>query len=518
MRSWCATAAVTLLLFGAETAAAQPGSLNAPPRIPLPAGINPRDTVLPGQRQSAPIFTPPKLGDRSQPAIPAAPENPKPNAPTGAAAVLPPGALPQEAPAGQPARSGGGYPYNPPPASRNNPYDNYSTQSNPAVVQPNGTYAPGSMQMPGRLGPPPEGAMNFAPMPGSSQGAFAAAMREPAAGYYGPAPGVGGAHGACQPDCCAPRCCDPYWFGTFGGLIMGRNSPNRSWLSAQKSDYFNQVMNGADAAAPWAGGWEASVGRFFPGFGGLQFTYWGLAPTTGFDSVRMPGDLVTPINLNDVTIGGVGADFFFDNAQEHRVQRKDEFNNIELNFIGLPGLNSGGPFQLTWLAGVRYFRFRDQLVFGAVHEGFEFGSDGGVNEAYLDVAMANNLIGPQIGALANWELTERCGFILFPRVGVFANQINQHFQLYRGDGLTSIDIASTKTVGSLLAQIDIGVNYFFTPNWSVYVGYRVVAVSGVGLSDAQIPPFLIDTPEIRAIDSNGDLILQGGTAGMIWRY
>jgi hypothetical protein len=299
---------------------------------------------------------------------------------------------------------------------------------------------------------------------------------------------------------------------------MGRNSPNRAWVSAQKSNYFNQVMNGADATGDWVGGWEASIGRYFPSWGALQFTYWGLAPITGFDSVRMPGDLVTPINLNDVEIGGVGADYFFDNAQEHRIWRHDEVNNIELNFLGMPMQSRGGCLQLSWLAGVRYFRFRDQFIFGAVHEGFEFGSDGGVNEAYLNSAINNSMIGGQIGALANWMLGPRFGFFLFPRAGVYVNEMTQHFQLYRGDGLSSIDISSHKAVGSILAQLDIGVNYFFTPNWSVYLGYRVVGVSGLGLADQQIPAFLIDTPEIAAIDNNSNLILQGVTAGLLWRF
>jgi hypothetical protein len=277
-------------------------------------------------------------------------------------------------------------------------------------------------------------------------------------------------------------------------------------------------MNGADAAAGWTGGWEGTVGVFAPTCGAVALTYWGLAPTTGYDYVRMPGDLVTPINLNDVEIGGVGADYFYDNAQEHRVWRYDEFNNVELNFLSLPATRPGGALQISWLAGVRYLRFRDRLLFGAVHEGYEFGSDGGVNEAYLDVATANNLIGGQVGAFVDWMCTERFGVFLLPRVGVFANNINQHFQLYRGDGLSSIDIASTKTVGSLIGQIDFGVNYWITPNWSFYVGYRVMVAGGVGLADAQIPAFLIDTPEIRAIESNGNLILQGGTAGFLWRF
>jgi hypothetical protein len=43
-------------------------------------------------------------------------------------------------------------------------------------------------------------------------------------------------------------------------------------------------------------------------------------------------------------------------------------------------------------------------------------------------------------------------------------------------------------------------------------------VSGVALSDGQIPPFLIDAPAILDIDSNGSLIVHGGVFGVLCNY
>lgn len=513
--------AFSVLVLGAvlsseSASSAQPG-FSQPPRIEPPIGVS-RDTVLPGQRDGVPVFSPPKLGERGA-ADPA--QAPVTTAPPNATTPLPPRrtdglAAPRQ---GYPAQ---GYPSSNASVSEPdrwvpemyqqprgpNPYHEFASQTFAGNFPASGNYYPGGM----------EGPASFAPFGGPTpgQGSFDQALRSPPSGWDGCC-GYGGACGHAG-GCCDSCCSDPFWFATFGGLYMGRNSPNRMWTTAQKSNYFNQIMNGADATGDWIGGWEGSIGRFFPCWGAIQFTYWGLAPIVATDSVVMPGDLVTPINLNDVYIGGVGADFFFDNAEEHRIRRRDEINNIELNFLGLPAISSGGCLQVNFLAGVRYFRFRDQFIFGAVREGFQFGSDGGVNEAYLDVALNNSMIGGQLGALANWFITPRWGIFCFPRAGVFVNEMTQHFQVYRGDGLRSIDIGTHKTVGSILAQIDIGVNYFFTPNWSVYLGYRVMGVSGVGLADQQIPPFLIDTPEIEAIDSNSNLILQGITAGLLWRF
>jgi hypothetical protein len=523
MKVWCLLAIGWLAIADVNGAVAQPSSLRNPPRIKPPAGIDPADAILPGQRQPAPIF-----------ALPPAREQAAPNPAKPADPTKQPVTPPQFGPGSSPSAPSSTPPENPPAAEpKKIPGDESSPNATavpPAgterdvVLPPTGTYVPGGMQGPacfapnGGLPPLRPGVGGVGPPPVYNP--FGAALVAPP---YGLPPVVPSGDGdkpcsRCERCCCERCCCDPYFFGLVGGLIMGRNDPNRAWLSAQKSDYANQIMNGADAAAPWTGGYEASFGWMSPTCGALAFTYWGLAPTTGFDYVRLPGDLVTPINLNDVNIGGVGADYFYDNAQEHRVWRYDEINNVEVNFLGLPTSRPNSSLQVSWLAGVRYFRFRDRLVFGAVHEGFEFGSDGGVNEAYLDVATANNLIGGQVGAFVNWLVGPRWGVFLFPRVGVYANNIDQHFQLYRGDGLSSIDIATQKTVGSLIGQIDLGVNYFFTPNWGVYVGYRVMAAGGVGLADAQIPAFLIDTPEIKAIESNGNLILQGATAGILWMF
>lgn len=516
MKSWWMAAVASTLLVGVNSPLAQSFGAGQPPKIELPPGISPSDTLLPGQRQPAPIFEQPSAGT---PAVPPATEPAVPPQPEEAPALPMPVDSPN-APAGTPPESpSGGEPQRFP--QQRSPYDStpWRAPADPNfVVPPSGRYVPGGMQGPASLAPslsPGQsgaGAISFYSGMGSAMGAPT----------YGMPPVVSSGQcadscGQCE-ECCRDRCCEPCFYGMVGGLIMGRNDPNRTWLSAQKSDYFNQLMNGADAAASWTGGWEATLGWFVPCCGALQFTYWGLAPTTGYDHVRMPGDLVTPINLNDVSIGGVGADYFYDNAQEHRVWRYDEFNNVELNFLGGPVSRPTGSLQIAWLAGVRYFRFRDRLLFGAVHEGFEFGSDGGVNEAYLDSALANNLIGGQVGAFVNWQLGPRWGLFFLPRVGVYANNINQHFQLYRGDGLSSIDIGTQKTVGSLLGEIDLGVNYFFARNWSVFVGYRVMAASGVGLADAQIPAFLVDTQEIQAIESNGDLILQGAIAGLFWWF
>jgi len=58
----------------------------------------------------------------------------------------------------------------------------------------------------------------------------------------------------------------------------------------------------------------------------------------------------------------------------------------------------------------------------------------------------------------------------------------------------------------------------FAENWSAQVGYRVVAITGVGLADNQIPQDIADIPEIGDIDSNGNLVLHGAFAGVRFNF
>lgn len=90
--------------------------------------------------------------------------------------------------------------------------------------------------------------------------------------------------------------------------------------------------------------------------------------------------------------------------------------------------------------------------------------------------------------------------------------------MYRGDGVTAFDISSADDTLSFIGQLDAGVNVQFTRRWSGYIGYRLVAVSGVALADNQIPAYIQATNQILDVDTNGDLILHGGIVGLTYSF
>jgi hypothetical protein len=343
--------------------------------------------------------------------------------------------------------------------------------------------------------------------------------------------------------------CGPNWYGYVGGLIMTRDRANKFWTTFETGNNANQLMYFDNV--DWGGGFETTVGFAWSGCDaggcgdmgcnscgscnsgsyrhGIEFTYWGLYDLEGEDSRRSEtNSLSTPIDLGfvDIPTPGLPASVFFDNAREHRVRRENEFHNVEINLLDFstPAVCHG--LQYNWLIGARYFKFDEFLQFGSVSGGNEFGSAGGINEAYLDTDVENNLIGAQIGGRADWRLNPRWRVFAGTKLGVFANDINYDARLYRGDGAlatfsstgNTFDLHAHETDVSMLAQIDLGLSWDFTQHWSATVGYRAVGITGLALADDQIPAFLAAEQDWTDIDSNGSMILHGGFAGLEFRY
>jgi hypothetical protein len=350
----------------------------------------------------------------------------------------------------------------------------------------------------------------------------------------------------CQPLDCAPGqacgaepclspgvvCPECPWFASANWLIMGRDKSNRVWTTYQANYEPNQLMHSWDMKMEWESGGEVRFGRrFCCDQWGLEAVYWTLNPMTGFASMTNAHGVSTPLRVSEIEFDGVNGEVLFDGAEEHRLWRRDEFHNIEINLIRYASaFQFGCPWNIRWNGGVRFLRFEESLRFGSLDQGYEWGEDGGEHEAYLRDEIKNNLIGPQIGCDARYAVRENLEFFFAPKVGVYNNRVENRFEAYRGDGVDAVPtvashmteyhypVVSHADVFSVLTEVNVGMAWNVTPNWSAQVGYRLIVGTGIGLADHQIPTYIVDVPEIAAINRNGNLLLHGVFAGVTYNY
>jgi hypothetical protein len=325
---------------------------------------------------------------------------------------------------------------------------------------------------------------------------------------------------------CAPRRCCP-WYVSAAGLVMGRNSPNGVWTSYETGNNPNQLTKTPDAESDWRGGGDIRIGRFFGcSRWALEFGFWGIDNYSDTQTTTHASTVSSPLLFQDLEFGvGNPVQTWFDVADVHRLSRHNDIYNFELNMIQgfLPNARCQNCTGRAMI-GIRYFEFDEDLSFETLDQGGTFGGNGGLDEATLSDAVENSMIGVQVGYLLEHRIGCRLNAFITPKIGIYNNHIKNNFQLVRGDGTVASPTAASgapgnypvntsKDIVSFLTEVDLGLRYQLTQRWSLFGGYRVVIINGVGLSDNQIPQYIVDVPEIADIDTNGSLVLQGAFFG-----
>ncbi len=345
---------------------------------------------------------------------------------------------------------------------------------------------------------------------------------------------------------CVPSCCrENHWFAYVGGLTMGRDMPNKFWTTYDTANNANQLLYfpGAD----WGGGVDTRIGYWFgcgcgndptacsccnngcgcgrSGRVGVEAVYWGMWGLDGNASVESAtNELGTVQDDGLVSFGGDPATDWFDQASRVDLHRNDEFHNVEVNFLWMPCCNPCNRFQMTALAGIRYFRFNEGLTWN------QFGGNllpgGGPDEAIVNTDVQNNLVGFQIGSYMTYCFHDRFSIFAIPKIGIFGNHITGLNRMALSDGtIATFDVGgdqlnfhNNKDVFSMMGSIDVGFNWGLNRTWSWIVGYRAVLATDMALGDNQIPQFFADEAGWRNIKTNGDLILHGAFTGLEARF
>lgn len=331
------------------------------------------------------------------------------------------------------------------------------------------------------------------------------------------------------------------WYASVTGLALARDDANRVWTTYETGNEPNQLMNTQDARTSWEWGGELKFGRRFgcnpcdpSAYWAIEADYWTTGVFTGYASMTNPSTVSTPfsvsyLNIIDQTSTPRDGRYWFDNAGEHRIWRHNEFQNVEISLVrGQWSVSCGSCWDFSWSAGPRFFRFDEDLVFGSTRDASDWS---GWNAAYIDSQVTNELWGGQFGCDLGFNAGRSLRFFASPKFGVYNNHTTLDFSAYAGatshpftpvDGsgnpIGSYPVHSTSDTIAFMGQIDVGAEWFFAQRWSARVGYRVMAVTGMGLADNQIPMYINDVPEIGAIDHNGELVLHGAFASLTFNF
>lgn len=329
------------------------------------------------------------------------------------------------------------------------------------------------------------------------------------------------------------------WFGSIGGLVMTRDRSDHYTFSYGTLDEADQRTDTRGAAMGWSGGVDARFGRYFNcQRNAIEAVYWGLAPasqTTQTVSADVLGDLNAILNWSSLDYAGSSADIYVNVAPGddgiHQLTRDYAFHNLELNLWQFCGSCatakcSCSRLRSNWLAGVRYFRFDENLLFAAdANDQFiTYEND----EIFYNIEIENHLIGFQIGNEAQYCVTDRLTADMGVKLGIYGNQINHVSEIGGNLGVATINngpflgeafyVNSSKNDVAFLGELNLGLRYCFNPCWTGTLGYRALAVTGVAMPADQIYPDLRGINDVENIDSSRALILHGGYAGIEYNW
>ncbi len=319
------------------------------------------------------------------------------------------------------------------------------------------------------------------------------------------------------------------FFASAAGLVMTRSDCDNVWLSFDATPGGGEpnLLGTSNADVDWTGGAQIDLGFRVGCNTWLSASFWWLAPMDGEAGITdSTGQINSIQDFRSLDFSPlVTVNDLYNGARAQVVSRRSEFHNLELNLLNGPVWCPCDCVRLSWMAGARYFRFADSMLFGTAHDFTEFGV-APAYDAYYDIDVKNNFIGGQVGFRLDWRASCKCTAYIAPKFGIYNNHATQNQRVYDGLGTTAYrfadgalaDVSSNENNFAVLSEIDLGLNYQLTCNVSIFGGYRLVAATGVATASEQIPYLGDDLEAMGDIQTNGNLVLHGAFAGLLIKF
>jgi hypothetical protein len=383
---------------------------------------------------------------------------------------------------------------------------------------------------------------------------------------------------SCNTASCSPSIqpLRPWIFGA-NGLLFNRLDSDCTALTYSIANPTYPLLCTSLVDMPTTGGYELYGGRYFGcGRYALIGSYWGVfSPQQHASITEYPGTELMPALFftYDSPWGGSTAGIrmtsqwvsdWYNQAHTHRVTREQSFQNAEINFVSF-ALGGGarqpygadcnsclfgggcaddcgpGPtgacapwygaqcsrLRLNAFAGLRWFRFQDQLEFGASEADgvFDYSND----DFFYRNEVTNDLFGGQLGTTATW-CTGRCvNLFAGTSFGVYNNRMS--LSSYAGTANEIATIVSANDFNgqqfsfsahdndiALLGEGNVGAGIRISRGWTANIGYRLIGVSGVATSVGQIPRDFGNLNSAWFLKNEHSILLNGMTIGAAYNF
>jgi hypothetical protein len=305
-------------------------------------------------------------------------------------------------------------------------------------------------------------------------------------------------------------------------------------------------------------------------------------------TLRGPGGASTPYGIE---MPGQNVYDWYDGAYAHRVVRDSEFHNVEVNLFSFalgggarqpyacesgPGLGGRGHFggklrglhgrgaqadcgdpcgsscatdvcgpsgptgpcapwygaqcsklRLNMFGGVRWFRFRDSFEYATSETDLVWGTTD--DDFYYTNGVTNDLVGFQLGTLANWCTGTCVNLFAGTSFGIYGNHMTADTRAGTTNTVATVlstnsfngrdyNYSNSLTDVAFLGEGNLGAGFRISRGWTANLGYRVVGVNGVATAVGQIPRDFSLGNDLNRINNYNSLILHGLVMGANYNF
>jgi len=341
------------------------------------------------------------------------------------------------------------------------------------------------------------------------------------------------------PSACGAAGCCPSKYIYANGLVMTRIQGGGFATSTDAGGDPALSFNSSAFGNSWHGGFEIGAGCCF-GCNcntGYEVVYWGLYPASSEQTAE--GGLDSLIDFGDIDYDGGDGNAIFNTAAAHRLRFDYDLHNVEVNLLG----NYGGPlgcgrvgycgtgcgerWGFGWLAGFRYINYTEDWLFSADLDDTTF--DNEADQLNYEVDLQNNMFGFQLGLGLDYCITPKFQAYVIGKAGIFGNAIDMQQRIYGTGGDATLntgpfagevyDTDADDFNLSMCSQIDLGGRYAINQNWSLDLGWRVLALAGVAIAEDNVAQGNLQNVDGTSdIQTSSSVILHGGYAGLTYAW